>query len=138
VPDATSGFRALTREAALHTLGAQLLPYTLETSIQAGAQRRAIRSVPVRTNLANPPLPADEQPAPLSGQFDGDIRAGLYLLSPAASVRHDSAWLALLAGTAIGVRSSGGFLQAKGGAGHIQILDSSCAPRRRLQARRRC
>jgi glycosyltransferase involved in cell wall biosynthesis len=55
VPDATSGFRALTREAALHTLVLSSYSYTLETLIQAGAQRRAIRYVPVRTNLPTRP-----------------------------------------------------------------------------------
>jgi glycosyltransferase involved in cell wall biosynthesis len=49
-PDATSGFRAITREAALHTLVLSEYSYTLETLIQAGARRMAVIYVPVRTN----------------------------------------------------------------------------------------
>jgi hypothetical protein len=50
IPDATSGFRALTREAALRTLVLSGYSYTLETLIQAGAHRLPIIYVPVRTN----------------------------------------------------------------------------------------
>jgi hypothetical protein len=50
VPDATSGFRALTREAALRTLVLSEYSYTLETLIQAGARRMIVAYVPVRTN----------------------------------------------------------------------------------------
>jgi glycosyltransferase involved in cell wall biosynthesis len=49
-PDATSGFRAFSREAALRTIVLSDYSYTLETLIQAGASRRAIEYVPVRTN----------------------------------------------------------------------------------------
>ncbi|MBN1145678.1 MAG: glycosyltransferase family 2 protein [Anaerolineales bacterium] len=49
-PDATSGFRALSREAALRTLVLSQYSYTLETLIQAGARRMAVVYVPVRTN----------------------------------------------------------------------------------------
>ncbi|MBI4927662.1 MAG: glycosyltransferase family 2 protein [Anaerolineae bacterium] len=50
IPDATSGFRALTREAALRTLVLSDYSYTLETLIQAGNSRMAVMSVPIRTN----------------------------------------------------------------------------------------
>jgi glycosyltransferase involved in cell wall biosynthesis len=49
-PDATSGFRALTREAALRTLVLTSYSYTLETLIQAGANRLAVEFVPVHVN----------------------------------------------------------------------------------------
>jgi glycosyltransferase involved in cell wall biosynthesis len=49
-PDATSGFRALSREAALRTVVLSHYSYTLETLIQAGSQQLAIEYVPVRTN----------------------------------------------------------------------------------------
>ncbi len=49
-PDATSGFRAITREAALRTLVLNDYSYTLETLIQAGAHRVPVEYVPVRTN----------------------------------------------------------------------------------------
>jgi len=50
IPDATSGFRALSREAALRTLVLSNYSYTLETLIQAGAQHLPVAYVPVRTN----------------------------------------------------------------------------------------
>ncbi|MCL6432449.1 MAG: glycosyltransferase family 2 protein [Anaerolineae bacterium] len=50
IPDATSGFRAFTREAALRLTVLGEYSYTLETLIQAGARRMAVVFVPVRTN----------------------------------------------------------------------------------------
>lgn len=50
VPDATSGFRALSREAALHMNVVTEFTYTLETIIQAGKQRLALAHIPVSTN----------------------------------------------------------------------------------------
>jgi glycosyltransferase involved in cell wall biosynthesis len=49
-PDATSGFRAISREAAFRTLVFSNYSYTLETLIQAGARRIPVEYVPVRTN----------------------------------------------------------------------------------------
>lgn len=49
-PDATSGFRALSREAALRTLILSQYSYTLESLIQAGARRMAVAFIPVRVN----------------------------------------------------------------------------------------
>jgi glycosyltransferase involved in cell wall biosynthesis len=54
-PDATSGFRAISREAAMRTLVLSDYSYTLETLIQAGAHRMAIEYVPVRTNVQTRP-----------------------------------------------------------------------------------
>lgn len=50
VPDTTSGFRAYSREAALHINVFSRFTYTLETVIQAGKKNMAIGHVPVRTN----------------------------------------------------------------------------------------
>jgi len=50
IPDAPSGFRAFSREAALRTNIVSGYTYTLETIIQAGHNRLAIAHVPVRTN----------------------------------------------------------------------------------------
>jgi glycosyltransferase involved in cell wall biosynthesis len=49
-PDATSGFRALSREAALRTIVLSDYSYTLETLIQAGAHHTRVAFVPIRTN----------------------------------------------------------------------------------------
>lgn len=50
IPDAPSGFRAMTREAAMRLNVFGDYTYTLETIIQAGRKNMAITSVPVRTN----------------------------------------------------------------------------------------
>lgn len=50
IPDATSGFRALSREAALRTLVLNEYSYTLETLIQAGANKMPVEFVKIRTN----------------------------------------------------------------------------------------
>jgi glycosyltransferase involved in cell wall biosynthesis len=50
VPDATSGFRALTRDAALDLNVLSDFSYTLETLIQAGHKRLSVVSVPIQTN----------------------------------------------------------------------------------------
>jgi len=50
VPDATSGFRALSREAALRLDVASHYTYTLETIVRAGRMNLAIESVPIRPN----------------------------------------------------------------------------------------
>ena len=50
IPDATSGFRAFTREAALRLTVLSDYTYTLEMLIQAGARRMAVVFVPIRTN----------------------------------------------------------------------------------------
>ena len=50
VNDATSGFRAYSREAALHLNVISSYTYTLETIIHAGKQRMAIANVGIHTN----------------------------------------------------------------------------------------
>lgn len=50
IPDAPSGFRAYSREAALRLNVINEYTYTLETIIQAGHNKTAIMSVPIRTN----------------------------------------------------------------------------------------
>jgi glycosyltransferase involved in cell wall biosynthesis len=52
VPDAPSGFRAFSREAAMKLNVLSEYTYTLETIIQAGRKNMAVASVPVRTNPA--------------------------------------------------------------------------------------
>jgi glycosyltransferase involved in cell wall biosynthesis len=50
IPDATSGFRAYSREAALRTNIISGYTYTIETIIQAGHKNLEIIHIPVRTN----------------------------------------------------------------------------------------
>lgn len=50
VPDAVSGFRAFSRDAALHLNIVSPFSYTIETVIQASRKGIVITSVPIRTN----------------------------------------------------------------------------------------
>src|SRR5512139_1181775 len=50
IPDATSGFRAYGREAALRLNVLSTYSYTLETLIQAGAWKMAVAFIPIQTN----------------------------------------------------------------------------------------
>jgi len=50
VPDAVSGFRAISRSAALRLNIVTSFSYTIEMLIQAGKKKIAVASVPVRTN----------------------------------------------------------------------------------------
>lgn len=55
VPDAPSGFRAFSREAALRLSVITKYTYTLETIVQAGKKNISIASVPIRTNTVTRP-----------------------------------------------------------------------------------
>jgi glycosyltransferase involved in cell wall biosynthesis len=50
VPDAVSGFRAITRDAAFSINIISSFSYTIEMLIQAGKKRLAVTSVPIHTN----------------------------------------------------------------------------------------
>lgn len=50
VPDAVSGFRAMSREAAMRLNIVSGFSYTIEMLIQAGRKRMAVASVPIATN----------------------------------------------------------------------------------------
>lgn len=50
IPDAPSGFRAFSRDAAMRMNVINEYSYTLETIVQAGRNKMAITSVPIRTN----------------------------------------------------------------------------------------
>ena len=55
VGDATSGFRAFSREAAMQINVFNPFTYTLETIIQSGNRNLGVQSVPVRTNAPTRP-----------------------------------------------------------------------------------
>ena len=50
IPDAPSGFRAYSRDAAMRLNVVNPYTYTLETIVQAGQEKFAMTSVPIRTN----------------------------------------------------------------------------------------
>ncbi len=55
VPDTVSGFRAMSRDAALRLNIVSSFSYTVEMLIQAGRKRMAVTSVPVATNKVTRP-----------------------------------------------------------------------------------
>lgn len=120
VPDATSGFRAMSRRAAMRMQIFSDYTYTLETVIQAGCKGMAVASVPIGVN---PP----SRPSRLV-RSTGDYlrRSALTILRIFVTYRPFQFFavpgvVAFLAGLAIGVRFLY-FFAAGQGAGHVQSL----------------
>jgi glycosyltransferase involved in cell wall biosynthesis len=120
IPDATSGFRAFSREAALRLNVISEFTYTLETIIQAGSKNLALTHLPVATNAPTRP----------SRLFSG---MGQYVYRSAATIVRIYAmhqplrFFAALGGVLI----AGGslislrflyFFVTEGGSGHVQSL----------------
>lgn len=102
-PDATSGFRAISREAALRTLVLNEYSYTLETLIQAGARRMRIEYVPVRTNPQTRPSRLMRNiPHYITNSTATIVRA--YTMYRPLRVFSTLSILFLLGGTALGIR----------------------------------
>ena len=119
-PDATSGFRALTREAALRTLVLSEYSYTLETLIQAGAQKVSVEYVPVRTNPQTRPSRLMRSiPHYLVNSAVTIIRA--YTMYRPLRVFSAVGLLLIVAGLIPGIRFLYFYLVGTG-AGHIQSL----------------
>jgi glycosyltransferase involved in cell wall biosynthesis len=119
-PDATSGFRAISREAALRTLVLSNYSYTLETLIQAGANRIPVEYVPVRTN-------AQIRPSRLMtnlGQFMSSQTATIlraYTMYRPLRVFTALSLLMVLGGSILGIRYL--FFALNGqGTGHVQSV----------------
>ena len=119
-PDATSGFRALSREAALRTIVLSDYSYTLETLIQAGARRMAVAYVPIRTNpVTRPSRLMRNIPHYLANSSATIVRA--YTMYRPLKVFNLLSSLLLLAGLALSLRFIYFFLIGQGG-GHVQSL----------------
>jgi glycosyltransferase involved in cell wall biosynthesis len=121
VPDATSGFRALTREAALRTLVLSEYSYTLETLIQAGARQMAVEYVPVRTN------PHTRPSRLMHGLPDYLVQSTVTILRTYTLYRALRLFLAIggimiAAGALLGLRFLYFFVASGGMAGHVQSL----------------
>ncbi|MCC6165587.1 MAG: glycosyltransferase family 2 protein [Caldilineaceae bacterium] len=120
VPDAASGFRAMTRETALRMLVLSSYSYTLETLIQSGARRLAIEFVPIETNAPTRPSRLMHHiPHFLSHSAATILRA--YTLYRPLRVFMGLGLVALALGVAIGLRFLYFYLTGTG-AGHIQSL----------------
>ena len=119
-PDATSGFRAISREAALRTLVFSNYSYTLETLIQAGAHRTPVEYVPVRTNpKTRPSRLMNNLGHFITSQVATILRA--YTMYRPLRVFSALSALVVMGGLALGIRYLY-FVSHGQGAGHIQSV----------------
>ena len=120
IPDAPSGFRAISREAAMKINVFNSYTYTIETIIQAGIKNIAITSVPVRTN-------EDLRPSRLLKSIPAYIKRSIITMFRVFMIYEPFKFflrmgvLFLLAGTVIGIRYLY-FWYHGSGAGHIQSV----------------
>ena len=119
-PDATSGFRAISREAALRTLVFSNYSYTLETLIQAGAHRIPVEYVPVRTNPQTRPSRLMHNLRQFMVNQVATILRAYTMYRPLRVFTALSA-LMILGGLALGLRYLYFVLNGQGG-GHIQSV----------------
>ncbi len=120
VADATSGFRAFSREAALRLMVLSRYSYTLETLIQAGTRQMAVVFVPVRTNpQTRPSRLMRNLPHYLLNSTATILRA--YTMYRPLRVFTMIGGLLLAGGLALGLRFMY-FYIAGNGTGHIQSL----------------
>ncbi len=121
VLDATSGFRAFSREAALRLNVFSRYTYTLETIVQAAQRNLRVVSVPVRVN------PVLRSSRLVRSNLDYVWRNGSALLRMSVVYRPFRFFMipaiaAFVLATAIGLRFIWYFLASEGVAGHLQSL----------------
>jgi glycosyltransferase involved in cell wall biosynthesis len=120
VPDATSGFRAFSRRAALRMNVVTNFTYTLETIIQAGKKSIAIGHFPIVTNEVR-------RPSRLFGSVAQYLRRSMatmvriYALYEPLTVFVGLGSVAVLVGMVVGSRFVIDYF-TEGGQGHIQSL----------------
>lgn len=120
IPDAPSGFRAFSREAALRLNVVNEYTYTLETIVQAGRNRMAIMSVPIRTN-------GELRPSRLFHSMFGYIKKSMltivraYLMYKPLRFFFYLGLIPMLAGLVMGIRYIV-FICMGQATGHIQSL----------------
>lgn len=125
IPDAPSGFRAYSREAALRINVVNDYTYTLETIIQAGWNRTAMISMPVRTN-------PDLRPSRLFSSMWKYIKRSSMIIIRAFAMYKPMRFFGLigsgffLGGLLLGIRFLVFFFTGTG-SGHVQSLILSSA-----------
>ncbi len=119
-PDATSGFRAISREAALRTIVLSEYSYTLETLIQASARKLAVKFVPVQTNPQTRPSRLFHTLSQYLTQSTSTILRAYTMYRP-LRVFTILGSLLILGGSVLGVRYLTFYLLGQG-AGHIQSV----------------
>ena len=120
IPDSPSGFRALTRDAAMRMNVFNEYTYTLETIIEAGQKGMAITSVPIRVN-------EDLRPSRLVKSIPSYIKKSIFTIIRIFVVYRPFRFFMLigtvlfLIGFAVGLRFLY-FYMAGEGDGHIQSV----------------
>jgi glycosyltransferase involved in cell wall biosynthesis len=120
IPDATSGFRALSREGALRTVVLSEYSYTLETLIQAGARKMAVTYVPVGVNAPTRPSRLMRNLSHYLGYSTATIIRAYTTYRP-LRVFSLGGLLLLLGGFFFGLRYLYFYLHGQGG-GHVQSV----------------
>mgnify|MGYP003295859271 CR=1 FL=1 len=121
IPDAPSGFRAYSREAALRLNVVNEYTYTLETIIQAGWNRTAMTSVPIRTN-------PDLRPSRLFKSMWRYMKRSSTVILRSFAMYKPMRFFGILSllfgipGLALGIRFLWIFASTGSGSGHVQSL----------------
>lgn len=124
IPDAPSGFRAYSRDAAMRLNVTNEYTYTLETIVQAGRNKIAQTSVPIRTN-------ADLRPSRLFNSMMGYVKKSMVTILRAYLMYSPLKTFSLLAlvpsliGLVVIIRYLV-FVIMGNSAGHIQSLILGC------------
>ncbi len=124
IPDAPSGFRAYSRDAAMRINVVNDYTYTLETIVQAGRERIPMAWVPIRTN---PEL----RPSRLFKSMLGYVKKSILTILRAYMMYNPLTFFSILSvpptliGLAIGIRFLFLFFDGDGG-GHNQSLILAC------------
>lgn len=124
IPDAPSGFRAMSRDAAMHLNVVNDYTYTLETIVQAGREKLAITSVPIRTN-------AELRPSRLFKSIWGYVKKSIvtilraYMMYKPLKCFTYLAIVPLVLGIGIGCRFLVFMAMGQSG-GHVQSLILAC------------
>lgn len=120
IPDAPSGFRAYSRDAAMRMNVTNEYTYTLETIVQAGRNKIAQTSVPIRTN-------GELRPSRLFNSMMGYVKKSMLTILRAFMTYKPLRFFTILAmipfviGLALGIRFLVYFFMGNG-SGHIQSL----------------
>lgn len=120
IPDAPSGFRAYSREAAMRLNVTNEYTYTLETIVQAGREKIAMESVPIRTN-------AELRPSRLFNSMMGYVKKSMLTIIRAFMMYKPLKFFTIvglvpfLIGVGIGIRYIVFLCMGQAG-GHVQSL----------------
>ena len=120
IPDAPSGFRAYSRSTAMRLNVINEYTYTLETIVQAGRNKMAVTSVPIRTN-------GELRPSRLFNSMFGYIKKSMLTIGRAYMMYRPLAVFTAIAsvfaasGVGLGLRYVVKYAKGKG-EGHVQSL----------------